>query len=71
MMGGRDDSTASDAGDLVLSAGKGFLVQHSVTKFAAKSVGRVEGVDIKRIQYGPWGGEKQGSGEFFLFIFIM
>lgn len=40
----------SDAGDLVLSAGKGFLVQHLVTKFAAESVGRVEGVDVKRIQ---------------------
>lgn len=68
MMGGRDYSTVSDAGDLVLSAGKGFLVQHSVTKFAAKSVGRVEGVDIKRIQYGPWGwgGNRVQVSFFFL-----
>lgn len=57
MMDGRDCDTVSGAGDLVLSAREGFLMQHSVTKLvAAKSVGRVEGVDIKigfNVQYRP------------------
>lgn len=47
----------SEAGDLVLSAGRGFLMQHfKKSKFAARSVGRVEGVDTNpmlNIQYRP------------------
>lgn len=32
MMDGRDCDRVSDAGDLVLGAGEGFLMLHSVTK---------------------------------------
>lgn len=53
----------SDAGDL--SAGRGFLLQHFIkSKFAARSVGRVEGVGtdcMLNIQQ-TLRGEKKGVG---------